>query len=77
MPDAVDTTVLAEIALAEGVALNPGAQWSADPETGRHKLRLCFGSPTKEDIRDGVARLADICHRETGIPARSGNVKRI
>jgi len=77
LPDAVDTTALAEVALAEGVALNPGAQWSADSKTGRHKLRLCFGSPTKEDIRDGIARLAAICHRETGIPARSGNVKRI
>jgi len=76
LPDEVDTSSLAQVAIAEGVALNPGAEWSADPESGRHKLRLCFGSPTKEEIQEGVALLADICHRETGIPIRSGNVKR-
>lgn len=76
LPETVDTMHLAEAAAADGVALNPGAEWCADPETGRHKLRLCFGNPTIEDIRAGVAKLADICHRETGIPARSSNVER-
>lgn len=76
LPDAVDTTKLAETALVEGVALNPGAGWSSDPESGRHRLRLCFGHPSHEDIRDGVARLAEICHRETGIPERSANTQR-
>jgi len=47
-----------------------------DPESGKHQLRLCFGNPTLKDIRDGVAKLADICHRETGIPARGGNRER-
>jgi len=75
-PDAVDTTRLAQAALAEGVEINPGAEWSADPQTGRHRARLCFGSATKQEIRDGIARLVDICHRETGIPARSANVER-
>ena len=68
LPDAVDTSRLAEVALAEGVAINPGAEWSADPQRGRHSLRLCFGNPSIETIREGVARLAKICHRETGIP---------
>ncbi len=76
LPDAVDTMKLAEAALAEGVAIDPGAEWSADPETGRHRLRLCFGQPSPEEIRDGVARLAEICHRETGIPAQSANIRR-
>jgi len=76
LPDAVDTTKLAEVALAEGVALNPGAGWSSDPESGRHRLRLCFGHPSHKDIREGVARLAEICHRETGIPVRSANTQR-
>ncbi len=76
LPEKVDTMRLAQAAAAEGVALNPGPEWSADPASGRHKLRLCFGSPTIEDIREGVAKLADICHRETGIPSRSGNVER-
>ena len=75
LPDAVDTTKLAETALAEGVAVNPGADWSADPETGRHSIRLCFGNPSTEAIKEGVARLAEICRRETGIPERSANLQ--
>ncbi len=64
LPDAVDTSRLAEVALAEGVAINPGAEWTADPQSGRHSLRLCFGNPSIETIREGVARLAKICQRE-------------
>ena len=67
---------LAQAAMAEGVAINPGAEWSADPATGRTKFRLCFGHPSVADIRDGVAKLADICHREFGLPERSANVGR-
>ncbi len=76
LPNEVDTSRLGEVALAQGVALNPGAEWCADPETGRHRLRLCFGHPSEREIRDGVARLAQICHEETGIPARSHNMGR-
>ena len=76
LPDAVDTTLLAEKAGIRGVALNPGANWSADPDTGRHKMRLCFGHPSLQEIRDGVALLAEICHEEFGTPERSGNIQR-
>lgn len=76
LPRVVDTMHLAAAAMEEGVALNPGAEWCADPEAGRHRLRLCFGNPTIDDIRDGVAKLADICHRETGVPARGSNIER-
>ena len=76
LPDSVDTSRLAQAAIQEGVALNPGAEWSADAEAGSHKLRLCFGHPTVEVIREGVAKLADICHREFGVPVRSANVER-
>ena len=75
-PDEVDTTRLAQVALKEGVEINPGAEWSADPEQGHHRARLCFGSASKQEIRDGIALLAEICHRETGIPARSANKER-
>lgn len=75
-PDEVDTDRLAQVSVAEGVEINPGSQWSADPATGRHRVRLCFGSTTKQEITDGIARLADICHREFGLPERSGNVTR-
>ncbi len=75
-PKGVDTTSLAAAALEEGVEINPGVEWSVDPGYGRRRVRLCFGSATKQEISDGIARLADICHRHTGIPTRSGNVER-
>ena len=76
LPQAVDTSALAEAAAKEGVTLNPGAEWSTDRVTGRRKLRLCFANPSREAIREGIAKLADICRRETGIPLRSANVER-
>jgi len=76
LPEQVDTTKLFQAAQAEGVAINPGAEWSADPAAGRSRLRLCFAYPSEKVIREGVAKLADICNREFGVPVRSGNVER-
>lgn len=76
LPDDVDTTRLASVAQDEGVAINPGAEWSADPDAGRSKLRICFGHPTAENLSEGIATLADICHREFGVPRHSANVAR-
>ncbi len=76
LPDSVDTDKLAQIAGAQGVAVNPGSDWSADPDAGRHRIRLCFGHASHQQIRDGVARLADICHGEFGVPQRGANVER-
>ncbi len=76
LPESVDTVRLAEVALAQGVALNPGPEWAVDGPGNRHRLRLCFGHPSAEIIREGVARLADICHAEFGVPTRSANVAR-
>jgi 2-aminoadipate transaminase len=76
LPDSVDTMKLFEAASAEGVAINPGSEWVADPETGRHKMRLCFGNPTVDEIRGGVTKLAEICHREFGVPERGYNIER-
>lgn len=64
LPEGVDTSRLAQVAAAEGVAINPGAEWSADAERGRNSMRLCFGNPSVETIRKGVERLATICQRE-------------
>ena len=75
LPGAVDTGRLAQAAQAEGVTLNPGAEWMADPEAGRNRMRLCFANPTEATIREGVAALAEICRRETGVPRRSANVE--
>jgi 2-aminoadipate transaminase len=76
LPDQVDTKRLYQSAIAAGVAINPGPEWSTDALHARSWMRLCFASPTEAEIRDGVEILADICRTEFGIPVRSGNVTR-
>ena len=75
-PDAVDAMKLASAAAARGVAINPGPDWSADAAPARSRIRLCFGNPTHQAIRDGVKVLAEVCHEEFGVPVRSGNIER-
>ncbi|HEY0338948.1 MAG TPA: PLP-dependent aminotransferase family protein [Burkholderiales bacterium] len=67
LPDSVDTMKLYEPALAAGVAINPGQQWSVNKEHGRSRLRLCFASPSHEEIHQGVAALAEVCRREFSV----------
>ena len=76
LPDGVDTTRLAQVALQSGVAINPGAEWMTDADAGQRRLRLCFAHPPEQVIRDGVARLAEVCHREFGVPTRSAKEHR-
>ena len=76
LPDSVDTLKLFQAASKEGVSLNPGAEWSVDPAHGKSRLRLCFANPTEQTIREGVAKLAEICNREFGVPTRIANVGR-
>lgn len=76
LPDGVDTLKLFQAAGKEGVAINPGVEWATDPDYGRSRLRLCFANPSETTIREGVAKLADICHREFGVPVRRRNVQR-
>jgi 2-aminoadipate transaminase len=75
LPDVVDTHKLAQAALASGVAINPGPEWSTDKAYSKSRMRLCFASPSHEAIRQGVATLADVCRREFGVPIRSANVE--
>ncbi len=75
-PETVDAMKLAAASAAGGIAINPGPEWSAEAAPARSRIRLCFGNPTVEEIRDGVRKLAEICHREFGIPLRSGNIER-
>lgn len=75
MPEGVDTTRLAEVALAGGVAVNPGREWSKGEDAGAW-IRLCYASPDATAIREGVARLAAICHDEFGTPAFGANRRR-
>jgi len=76
LPDAVDTQKLFAPALAAGVAINPGPEWSTDPAYSRSRTRLCFANPSHEAIRAGIATLAEVCRREFGVPARIANVER-
>jgi 2-aminoadipate transaminase len=76
LPDHVDTMKLYQAALAAGVAINPGPEWSTDKAHSGSRLRLCFASPSHDQIREGVAVLADVCHREFGVPPRSANVEK-
>jgi 2-aminoadipate transaminase len=75
LPDNVDTLKLYQAALAAGVSINPGPEWSTDKSYAASRLRLCFASPTHEQIREGVAILAEVCRREFGVPARIANVQ--
>ena len=76
LPDNVDTLKLYQAALKAGVAINPGPEWSTDKAYAGSRLRLCFASPSHEQIREGVAMLAEVCRREFGVPARIANVEK-
>ena len=76
LPDNVDTQKLYQGALKAGVAINPGPDWSVDKAYSRSRMRLCFASPTVDEIRAGVAALAEVCRTEFGVPTRSANVTR-
>jgi len=74
LPDNVDTLKLYQTALKDGVSINPGPEWSTNKAHSKSRLRLCFASPTHQEIREGIAVLADVCRREFGVPLRSANV---
>ena len=76
LPDNVDTMKLYQAALKEGVAINPGNDWSTDKGHSAARLRICFASPTHQQIREGIAVLAEVCRKEFGVPTRSANVER-
>ena len=56
------------------IAFNPGPEWAIDKQWGRPRLRICFANPTEEVLRKGVAALAQVCHKEMGVPERIANV---
>jgi len=76
LPDNVDTVKLGQAALAAGVSINPGPEWSVDKDYAKCRLRLCFANPEPETIKQGVAALAEVCRREFGVPLRSANVEK-
>lgn len=76
LPDNVDTMKLYQAAQAAGIAINPGTEWSVNAGHSKSRLRLCFASPSVQEIREGVAALAEVCRREFGVPLRSANMER-
>jgi 2-aminoadipate transaminase len=76
LPDSVEALELAQAALAEGIAINPGPEWATDKAYAKSRLRLCFANPSRATIREGIAALAGVCHRKFGVPVRAANVAR-
>jgi len=76
LPDNVDTMRLYQAALAAGVSINPGPEWSTSKTHSGSRLRLCFASPSHQQIREGIAVLAEVCRKEFGVPTRSSNVEK-
>ncbi|MET0907369.1 MAG: PLP-dependent aminotransferase family protein [Tardiphaga sp.] len=76
LPDNVDAMRLSQAALKAGVSINPGPEWSVDQHHAHSRIRICFASPTHQDIRDGIAVLADVCRTEFGVSERIANVPR-
>ena len=62
LPPAIDSRDLVQIALEEGIAYNPGPDWSADPDSAANYIRLCFALPSENEIREGIEKLAKVFH---------------
>jgi 2-aminoadipate transaminase len=75
LPDVIDIQKLSQAALAAGIAINPGPDWSTDHAYAKSRMRICFASPSHDAIRHGIAALADVCRREFGVPTRIANVE--
>ncbi|HEV2300841.1 MAG TPA: PLP-dependent aminotransferase family protein [Stellaceae bacterium] len=76
LPDAIDVRKLVTPAAKAGIAFNPGPEWACDGAAATSHMRLCFALPSKEEIRAGVAALAQVCFEETGVPERGANIRR-
>ncbi len=68
LPKGVDSRDLVIPALREGIAFNPGPDWSADPEAAAGYIRLCFALPSEGEIREGVESLAEVFRQEGALP---------
>ncbi len=59
MPDDVDLVDTAEAAAERGVTYDLGTNFATGADPGRNKARLCFSYNNEEEIREGIALLAD------------------
>ncbi|WP_171841651.1 PLP-dependent aminotransferase family protein [Blastochloris viridis] len=76
LPDGTDSRAFQTAATAAGITYNPGNEWTAEPDAGKSRIRLCFAFNSEQEIREGVARLAQLCFEATGVPARGANLDR-
>jgi 2-aminoadipate transaminase len=76
LPDQVNAMQLYQKALAAGVAINPGPEWSVNAAHTKSRIRICFASPSHQEIREGIAVLAEVCRNEFGVPLRSANIQK-
>ena len=60
LPSGIDSRNLVQAALEEGIAYNPGPDWSADPDAAANYIRLCFALPSENEIREGIEKLAKV-----------------
>jgi 2-aminoadipate transaminase len=60
LPEGVDCRHFVEPAIHEGIAFNPGPDWSVDPEAATNYIRLCFALPTEAEIWEGIEKLARV-----------------
>jgi 2-aminoadipate transaminase len=72
----VDMRQLVDVASAQGLSFNPGSDWAIDGDASANHFRLCFGLPTEQEIEEGIALLARLCHEKTGVPPRGANIVR-
>lgn len=75
LPAEVDTSVLAAKAMAAGISINAGADWSYKMEDATRYFRVCYANPSVQVIREGIAKLAEICNQEFGVPVHIANVQ--
>ncbi len=65
LPEGADGVAIREKVLeVDDVGYHPGPFFAPDGVSGRNCLRLCFGYNTPEEIREGIARLAQAFRRE-------------
>ena len=60
LPPGIDSRDLVQTALEEGIAYNPGPDWSANPNAAANYIRLCFALPSEQEIWEGIEKLAKV-----------------
>jgi len=60
MPENADLAGACDAAIKADVGYVPGPAFSPDGVSGRNCARLCFGYNTPQEIREGIARLAEV-----------------